>query len=42
MWSPITAASLGEVLMIGGIVIMAVLWIAVIVAWYFRKPSDNP
>ncbi len=26
-----------QVLMIGGIVIMVVLWIAVIVAWYFRR-----
>ena len=41
MWSPIMAAFLGEVLMIGGIVIMVVLWVAVIVAWYFRKQSDN-
>jgi hypothetical protein len=36
--TPVVAASLGEVLMIGGIVLLILLWTSVIAAWFLRKP----
>jgi hypothetical protein len=36
--TPVVAASLGEVLMIGGIVLLFLLWISVGAAWFRRKP----
>ena len=41
MHQPILAFSVGAALMFGGIVLMLVLWVAIIVAFYFRKPSGK-
>ncbi len=39
---PITlAVSAGRVLIIGGIVVLSLLWVAVIGAWFVRKPNSK-